>query len=95
MIKTAKYTSCLLLANNIIKKKNIHLSRIKNKKEIQIKDISKISVIIPFYNEELVIKKTLNKITSIGIKGEILLINNCSTDNSIRIIEEFIYEYYK
>ena len=38
------------------------------------KTINKISIIIPFYNEELSIKNTLNKITNIGIKGELLLI---------------------
>ena len=57
------------------------------------KTINKISIIIPFYNEELSIKNTLNKITNIGIKGELLLINNCSTDKGTLIVDNFIDDY--
>lgn len=69
-----------------------HSKYMKHKKLIQFKkeDTNKISVIIPFYNEELFLERTLKKITSIGIKGEILLVNNCSNDRSTDIVHNFI-----
>lgn len=54
------------------------------------KTIDKISVVIPYYNEELVILDTLKKITSIG---ELILVNNCSSDNGINIVQDFINNY--
>ena len=71
---------------------------IKNNKklfhDLDKKNVDNISVIIPFYNEEKVILNTLNKITNIGIKGEILLINNKCTDDSTEIVENFIKNFY-
>ena len=82
--------SSILIVNNLYRKYNISTNR---NKHIFIKTIDKISIIIPFYNEELSIKNTLNKITNIGIKGELLLINNCSTDKGTFIVDNFIDEY--
>jgi len=46
----------------------------------------KIAVIVPAYNEELLIKKTIDSIPE--MVGEIILINDCSTDNTKNIIKE-------
>lgn len=54
------------------------------------KDKPKISVIIPVYNSEKYLRKCLNSVLKQTLKDlEIILINDCSPDNSQRIIEEF------
>lgn len=54
-----------------------------------------ISVIIPVYNAEEYIEETLKSVLKQTFKGsiEVLLINDGSEDNSIEIIETFIYKY--
>jgi len=54
----------------------------------------KLSIIIPVFNEEKTIQLILNKINEVvlvnKIKKEIILINDCSTDNSEQAILEYI-----
>lgn len=53
-----------------------------------------ISIIIPIYNVEKYLEKCLESIFSIiGIKKEIILINDGSTDNSYLIIEKYKSQY--
>ena len=50
--------------------------------------INKISVIIPVYNEENTIEEIIDKIIDISIYNkEIIVVDDCSTDNSLQIIE--------
>ena len=50
----------------------------------------KVSVIIPVYNTEEYIGETLNSIINQTLKDiEIIVINDGSTDNSLRIINEY------
>lgn len=50
----------------------------------------KISVIIPCYNAEKYIKKCINSICKQTFKDfEIVIVNDCSTDSSLTIIQEF------
>lgn len=63
------------------------------KKIISIKDkfIPKINLIIPFYNEEIILKKKIEDTTKIKYpknRLEVLFLNDHSTDNSIQIIKE-------
>lgn len=52
---------------------------------------SKVSIIVPIYNVEKYIKKCINSILNQTYKNlEIILINDCSTDNSGKILEEII-----
>lgn len=54
----------------------------------------KISIIIPLHNAEQYIETTLKSITQQKISNiEVLIINDCSTDKSIDIIEKFISNY--
>ena len=52
--------------------------------------IPEISVIIPIYNTEQYLKQCLNSIVNQTFKDiEIICINDCSTDNSLQILQEF------
>ena len=50
----------------------------------------KISVIIPVYNCEKYLNKCLESIVNQSIEEfEIICINDCSTDNSLAVLEKF------
>lgn len=53
----------------------------------------KLSVIIPAYNEEKTIVKLLQKVVDVTLIGdvekEIIVVNDCSTDNTKKVIEDF------
>ena len=52
--------------------------------------MSKISVIIPVYNVEKYLEECLNSIVNQTFKDiEIICVNDCSTDNSLSILEEY------
>ena len=54
-----------------------------------------ISIIIPIYNEEKIIKKLLIKVNSVKkIKKEIILINDGSTDNTLKILKRDCKKLY-
>tara|TARA_R110002073_G_scaffold123234_2_gene266820 strand:+ start:1276 stop:1995 length:720 start_codon:yes stop_codon:yes gene_type:complete len=56
--------------------------------------IKTLSIIIPAYNEELTIHKILNKVKEVTllseIKKEIIIVNDCSSDNTRASIEKYI-----
>lgn len=58
------------------------------------KIIEKLSVIIPAYNEGRTIHFILNKVTAVNlinnINIEIIIVNDCSTDDTEMVIEEYI-----
>lgn len=48
-----------------------------------------ISIIIPVFNEENFIKEILIRVNKLqALKKEIIVINDCSTDNTLRILEK-------
>jgi glycosyltransferase involved in cell wall biosynthesis len=53
-----------------------------------------ISIIIPCYNEEKTIKILLNRIFSIKLKKQIIIINDGSTDKSKLIINSYKSKNY-
>jgi glycosyltransferase involved in cell wall biosynthesis len=54
-------------------------------------NVVKISIIIPFYNEELLLPRCIKSILSSDFSDyEIILINDGSTDNSIAVVENFV-----
>jgi glycosyltransferase involved in cell wall biosynthesis len=58
--------------------------------------LSKVSIIIPAFNEERFIKEVLAKVIhadTCGLEKEVLVINDCSTDNTMLRVQEFISEH--
>ncbi len=53
-----------------------------------------LSILIPVYNEEKSVAQILDKVLSVeligGLSKEIILVNDCSTDNSKGVIENYI-----
>lgn len=56
--------------------------------------ISKLSILIPAYNEEATIQVILDKVQEVqlpeGIQKEIVIVNDCSKDKTVEKVEEYI-----
>lgn len=51
----------------------------------------KVSVIMPLYNDEIYLERTLQSVVSQSLKEiEIIIVDDCSTDNSVGIVEKFM-----
>ena len=55
---------------------------------------TKISIIIPAYNEENTIKEILKRINKIKIKKEIIVINDGSRDDTLNILKNYKKKYF-
>ena len=59
--------------------------------------MAKLSIIIPAYNEGRTIHRILNKVMSVNLIGtmekEIIIVNDCSKDDTIQAVESFIAEH--
>lgn len=55
--------------------------------------LQKLSIVIPAYNEAKTIHLILNRIKAVdlvhGIKKELIIVNDCSSDNSVEVIEKY------
>lgn len=58
--------------------------------------INKLSILIPAYNEEDTITAILNKVLEVklrdNVQKEIIIVNDCSKDKTVELVEEFIKE---
>jgi glycosyltransferase involved in cell wall biosynthesis len=56
--------------------------------------VQTLSIVIPAYNEEQTITQILNKVLAVelinDIKKELIIVNDCSKDKTIEVIEDFI-----
>ncbi len=56
-----------------------------------------LSIIIPIYNEEKTITAILDKVRDVelfyGVSKEIIMVNDCSSDNSAGVIEQYMKAY--
>lgn len=63
-------------------------------RHLETNDLTTLSIVIPMYNEENTIKELLKKVANINlpnnINKEIIIVDDCSKDNSRRIVEEFV-----
>lgn len=61
--------------------------------------MAKLSIIIPAYNEGATIHRILEKVLAVdligGISKEIVIVNDCSKDNTIEAVNQFISEHSK
>ena len=57
-------------------------------------DLKKLSIIIPAYNEEATILTVIEKVRGVtlpdGMSKEIIVVNDCSRDNTRQVVEEFL-----
>ena len=69
---------------------NISINELKTlNRTINISEIPKLSVVIPIYNKEKIIKRTISSILNQNMDNyEIILINDFSTDNTLSVIKE-------
>jgi len=55
--------------------------------------ITKLSIVIPAYNEEKTIHKILDKVLSVelvnGIKKELIIVNDCSKDATLQVLNDY------
>ncbi|MCZ2393646.1 MAG: glycosyltransferase family 2 protein [Chitinophagales bacterium] len=59
--------------------------------------LQKLSIIIPLYNEENTIIAILERVLDVdlkGIKKEIIIVDDASTDNSLKLVQNFIQTCY-
>ena len=49
-----------------------------------------LTVLVPFYNEENAILKSIEKLDSLTFINEVILLNDGSTDNSLDMVNKFI-----
>jgi glycosyltransferase involved in cell wall biosynthesis len=52
--------------------------------------VKNLSVLVPFFNEEKTLFKSISNLISANVSNEIILINDNSTDNSLKIAEELV-----
>lgn len=50
----------------------------------------KLSVIIPVYNEEHTLRQLLDKVLRVPLEKEVILVDDCSTDNTRDVIKEYV-----
>lgn len=48
-----------------------------------------LSIVIPMYNVEKYIEKSLKSVCGLKIENEIIIVNDCSTDNSLEVVKKF------
>ena len=54
--------------------------------------MTSLTVIVPVFNEEQTVQESLSRLDSVDIVSKILIVDDCSTDNSNRLIQEFIQD---
>ena len=76
--------------------KKRHVDEIINMEIIESKNLFKISIIVPVFNVENYIEEALESIISqtIGLENlEVIMVDDCSTDESGKIIDEYSAKY--
>ena len=53
-------------------------------------DKSSLTVIVPFYNEETTLKKSVTNLINENVADSIILVDDYSSDNSLKIAESLV-----
>ena len=56
-------------------------------------DKSSLTVIVPFYNEETTLKKSVTNLIIENVADSIILVDDYSSDNSLKIAESLVREH--
>ena len=56
-------------------------------------EFKSLTAIVPFYNEEAYIEESLSRLINADLFSEIILVNNNSSDNSVRIVSKYLLDY--
>ncbi|MBU2633620.1 MAG: glycosyltransferase family 2 protein [Nanoarchaeota archaeon] len=70
----------------------IHIIFLKDENEFKLKGFPKVSIVVPAYNEEKTISKTINSLLKLDYpkdKLQIIVVNDESTDNTYNIVKKF------
>jgi dolichol-phosphate mannosyltransferase len=57
--------------------------------------MNNLAVIVPFYNEEIYLQKSINRLLDNDIYDQIILVDDCSTDNSANIANKNVLKVNK
>ena len=57
--------------------------------------MTSLTVIVPVFNEEQTVQESLSRLDSIDIVSKIIIVDDCSSDNSNTLIQEFIQDKKK
>ena len=52
--------------------------------------MSTLSVIVPVYNEEKLVIESLKRLDKVDIINKVIVVDDCSTDNSYKLVTDFI-----
>jgi glycosyltransferase involved in cell wall biosynthesis len=61
-------------------------------RRIRLLKISKVSVVIPVYNEERTIREIVERVQAVPIEKEIIVVDDCSTDGTRRELDKMAQE---
>ena len=57
--------------------------------------MTSLTVIVPVFNEEKTVQESLSRLDSVDIVSKIIIVDDCSSDNSNILIQEFIQDKIK
>jgi len=52
--------------------------------------MNSLTALVPFFNEENTLRESINRLLSVKEINSIILIDDCSTDNSQKIAKDFV-----
>ena len=52
--------------------------------------MSTLTIIVPVYNEEKFVIQSLERLNKVSIVDEVIVVDDCSTDNSYKLVSDYI-----
>ena len=57
--------------------------------------MTSLTVIVPVFNEEQTVRESLSRLDAVDVVSKIIIVDDCSSDNSNLLIQEFIQDKSK